>query len=97
MDSEAKSVAAAATDIVANNTAADIARVKHAISLYANVTSIKFDYSGDEATENPTVLSGTVSVPETATVERFHYDRERVSDFDIANGLWNIMDGKGAK
>jgi len=91
MEAETASVGATAAELIANNTAADIARVKHAISLYANVTSIKFDYGN---VEGEGVLSGTVSVPETATVERFRFDRGMQSEFDVANGLWGVMEGR---
>jgi len=65
----------------------DIPRVKHSISLYANVTSIKWDFESEGS------IGGTIAVPETAEVHRFSFDTLNTSKYEIANNLWSLMEG----
>jgi hypothetical protein len=63
---------------------AEVPRIKHAISLYANITGIKFDYSVEGA------LAGTIALPEREEVHAFEVDAGK-SGFEIAESLWGMM------
>ena len=64
----------------------EIPRIKHAISLYANITNIKFDYAADGR------LRGQVAVPEREEVHPFDVDAAKCSGYEIAERLWGMME-----
>ena len=68
----------------------EIPRLKHAISLYANITGIKWQYGGKDG-----VLAGTISLPNREEVHQFAIDPEVTPMFNATNMLWDIMDGGG--
>ncbi|GMH81752.1 hypothetical protein TrVE_jg5231 [Triparma verrucosa] len=64
----------------------EIPRIKHAISLYANITGIKFDYSKEGK------LAGHIAIPQSEEVHSFNIDAAKCSGFEIANQLWGMME-----
>lgn len=67
----------------------DIPRLKHAISLYANITGIKWDYGGQAG-----VLAGTISLPNREEIQQFTIDPNVTPMFDATNQLWDLMSGR---
>ena len=75
-------------------------RVQNAIGLYTNITTIKWNYE----TEGD-IVAGWL-VPSAGgggsagkgghgpVVEGFQFDAAGKSDFDVANKLWDVIDGK---
>jgi len=75
---------------VSSSAADELPRIKHAISLYANITNIKFDYSADGR------LKGQVAIPDKEEVHGFDIDAAKCTGYDIADRLWGMME-KGAE
>ena len=84
---EATAAAQEQLNAVTARSRADVPRVKHSISLYANISNIKWDYDAPH-------LAGHVASGDA--VRGFSIDPSRNSDFAIANQLWAIVDGASA-
>lgn len=77
----------------------EMPRVQNAIGLYTNITRIKWNYE----TEGE-IMAGWLVPPEagvgmkgangTAVVEGFQFDAAGKDDFEVANKLWDVIDGK---
>jgi len=59
--------------------------MKHSLSLYANVSKIKWDFSGQNRRE----IAGTVCG--SGVTQKFCLDEEQNSSFQIANQLWELI------
>ena len=67
----------------------DMPRVKHAISLYAHITCIKWDYASPDIAGIVAPQGKTSSARGART---FNIARESASEFDVANQLWDIIE-----
>mmetsp|Transcript_15667 Transcript_15667/g.33854 ORF Transcript_15667/g.33854 Transcript_15667/m.33854 type:complete len:217 (+) Transcript_15667:118-768(+) len=61
---------------------------KQQISLYANVSQLKLDFSSP-----PDVLRGFIADARRNQVHPFEYRAGDVSDFEMINELWNVIGG----
>ena len=70
---------------------AQVPRLQYSMSLFANISKIKWDFAayGDGGR-----VKGSLSVPGADDVRAFDLDPRALSDFDIANRLWDMLDGK---
>ena len=66
--------------------AVEIPRVKYALSLYANISNIVWDYS---EVEN---IKGMITSPTGEPTKSFNIDPCSATNFDITNQLWDLMD-----
>lgn len=66
---------------------ADIPRVKHCISLYTNVTSIRWDEQSSTG-----AVSGYILPPNGGAMKSFDFKPTEASKFEIANRLWDLID-----
>lgn len=83
----------------------EMPRVQNSIGLYANVTRIKWNYEteGDitagwllppaEGT-GAAQTGGDEGGGTAAVIEGFQFDAAGKDDFEVANKLWDIIDGK---
>ena len=88
----------------------EIPRVRHSISLYANISCIKWDYSSDMLAGHVAIAAAAAAASaaggcadeaaaaaaKQAAVRAFSIDPSRHSDFDIATQLWDAVDGHTA-
>jgi septal ring factor EnvC (AmiA/AmiB activator) len=65
-----------------------VPRMQQQISLYAMCTGIKWDFAQERR------LAGTADVPSQQGLRQFSIDPEEHSSFEIANQLWDMMEGK---
>tara|TARA_B100000524_G_scaffold288042_1_gene163100 strand:- start:442 stop:642 length:201 start_codon:yes stop_codon:yes gene_type:complete len=63
----------------------DVPRARHTISLFANISSIRWDY-------NSKLVKGFITSTDGAGMKAFEVDPEQYSRFDITNHLWTLMD-----
>eukprot|EP01138_Halocafeteria_seosinensis_P016427 gb/GECG01016758.1/.p1 GENE.gb/GECG01016758.1/~~gb/GECG01016758.1/.p1 ORF type:complete len:222 (+),score=51.42 gb/GECG01016758.1/:1-666(+) len=73
-----------ATEKLKADTEARIPRVKHTLSLYANISNIRWDYDNDDK------ISGYIAPPSSA-VTPFEFDADTDS-FELADRLWELID-----
>eukprot|EP00586_Coscinodiscus_wailesii_P020277 CAMPEP_0172501926 /NCGR_PEP_ID=MMETSP1066-20121228/155098_1 /TAXON_ID=671091 /ORGANISM="Coscinodiscus wailesii, Strain CCMP2513" /LENGTH=193 /DNA_ID=CAMNT_0013276989 /DNA_START=394 /DNA_END=975 /DNA_ORIENTATION=- len=66
----------------------EVPRLKKKIALCANITGITWKY------EDENKRAGVVAIPERKEVRRFSFDPLLYDDYDMANKLWDCMDGK---
>jgi hypothetical protein len=59
----------------------EIPLIKHALGLYANITSLRWDYSVDTVKGNITKSDDVIAFDFPATA----------SSFEVANKLWDMM------
>ena len=64
----------------------EVPRLRHAISLYANISSIRWDYSSSKV--KGFITSGTGS-----GIKSFELEPSQQSEFAVINSLWDLMDG----
>ena len=62
-------------------------KIKQEISLHALMTNIKWDYNRTD------VLAGEVSIPSVSVHRRFEIEKDGLSDFEIAERLWGMIEG----
>lgn len=62
-------------------------KLKNEFSLHALLTNIKWDFN------NTNQLAGEVSIPNKAIHQRFCLDKNELSEFDISNKLWKMIEG----
>lgn len=67
----------------------EVPSLKHKISLYANITGIKWNYDSND----DDILEGEITVPSTGCVKKFSIDPSKKSDFDCTNEIWDAMNG----
>ena len=60
-------------------------RARHTISLYANISSIRWDYSS-------TSVKGWVTSAQGSGMKAFEMEPHRHTDFAVTNYLWELMD-----
>ncbi|KAL7527633.1 hypothetical protein ACHAXR_002050 [Thalassiosira sp. AJA248-18] len=60
---------------------------KHELSLHALMTNIKWDYNRLD------VLAGEVSVPSKCVHRKFEIEKGELSEFEIAERLWGMIEG----
>lgn len=65
----------------------NLPKIKRELSLHATMTNIKWDYSRSDA------LAGEVSVPTRAVHRRFVIDKGDLGEFEIAEKLWEMIEG----
>ena len=63
----------------------EIPRVKYALSLYANISNIVWDYSSEN-------VKGMITSPVGEPTKSFNIDPGTATNFDITNQLWDLMD-----
>lgn len=63
----------------------EVKRARHTISLYANISSIRWDYA------TPAV-KGWVTSASGAGVRAFEFEQNKHTDFGVTNCLWDLMD-----
>lgn len=62
-------------------------KIKQELSLHALMTNIKWDYHRTD------VLAGEVSIPAKAVHRRFVIEKDDLSEFEIAERLWCMIEG----
>ncbi|CAM9875759.1 unnamed protein product [Discosporangium mesarthrocarpum] len=67
----------------------EMPRVQNSISLYANVTDIRWNYDAE-----PGKLAGWLAPKGSDSVQGFQFVTTGRSDFEVANKLWDIIDGR---
>ena len=67
--------------------AVEIPRVKYALSLYANISNIVWDYSSEN-------VKGMITSPAGEPTKSFNIDPSSATNFDITNQLWDLMDSR---
>ena len=63
----------------------EIPRVKYALSLYANISNIVWDYSSEN-------VKGMITSPVGEPTKSFNIDPSTATNFGITNQLWDLMD-----
>mmetsp|Transcript_39843 Transcript_39843/g.84962 ORF Transcript_39843/g.84962 Transcript_39843/m.84962 type:complete len:227 (-) Transcript_39843:118-798(-) len=63
----------------------EVPRARHTISLYANISSIRWDYSSD-------MIKGFITSVQGKGIKAFELDPTQHSSFNITNNLWELMD-----
>ena len=61
-------------------------RTAYALSLYAKISNITWDYSVPEGQ-----LAGTICRDNLQTVERFSIDTTKLTPFELSNKLWEMI------
>ena len=61
-------------------------RTAYALSLYAKISNISWDYKAPSGK-----LAGTIGNEETSTLQRFEMDTRNKTSFEMANGLWDMI------
>ncbi|KAL7483254.1 hypothetical protein ACHAW6_008904 [Cyclotella cf. meneghiniana] len=64
----------------------ELPKIRRVISMYAQMTNIKWDYSQVK------VLAGEVSLPHKFIHRRFSIEKD-LSEFEIAEQIWGIIEG----
>ena len=64
----------------------EVPRLRHAISLYANISSIRWDYSSSSKVKG-FITSGTGS-----GIKSFELEPSQQSEFAVINSLWDLME-----
>mmetsp|Transcript_14710 Transcript_14710/g.51160 ORF Transcript_14710/g.51160 Transcript_14710/m.51160 type:complete len:199 (+) Transcript_14710:143-739(+) len=67
-------------------------RVTHALSLFANITRINWDHDLPEH-----VLGGAIAYDEAQTARRFSIQTEALDSYEIADRLWDLLEGEGER
>ena len=63
----------------------EVPRARHTISLYANISCIRWDYASPH-------IKGWATSPGGAGIKAFEMEPHRHTDFAVANYLWDLMD-----
>lgn len=66
----------------------EVPRLKKKMALYANVTGIKWKYNNENMRE------GEIAISSKGEVRRFSFDPLEHTDYEMANKLWDMMDGQ---
>lgn len=79
----------------------EMPRVQNSIGLYAHITGIKWNYETEGEIMAGWLLprggaspAGCAGGRDGATVEGFQFDAAGKGDFEVANKLWDIIDGR---
>lgn len=62
----------------------------HALDLYIQISNMKWNYEPDADAHSTKKVSGTIFLEET--IKQFEFDRSQISDFDLTNSLWALLD-----
>ena len=65
--------------------ATEVPRARHTISLYANISSIRWDY-------NSALVKGFITSANGSNIKSFELDPSQHTSFFIVNKLWELMD-----
>eukprot|EP00580_Thalassiosira_gravida_P020415 CAMPEP_0201680214 /NCGR_PEP_ID=MMETSP0494-20130426/50309_1 /ASSEMBLY_ACC=CAM_ASM_000839 /TAXON_ID=420259 /ORGANISM="Thalassiosira gravida, Strain GMp14c1" /LENGTH=211 /DNA_ID=CAMNT_0048163913 /DNA_START=49 /DNA_END=684 /DNA_ORIENTATION=+ len=65
----------------------NLPKIKRELSLHGLMTNIKWDYN------QTSVLAGEISMPGRMVHKRFVIDKEDFGEFEIAERLWDLIDG----
>ncbi len=63
----------------------EVPRARHTISLFANISSIRWDYNSPN-------VKGWVTSASGGGMKAFEMDLQRHTDFETSNYLWELMD-----
>lgn len=63
----------------------EVPRARHTISLYANISSIRWDYGSNS-------IKGWVTSASGGGMKAFEMEANRHTDFAVTNYLWDLMD-----
>ena len=63
----------------------EVPRARHTISLYANISSIRWDYAAP-------AVKGWVTSAAGGGMKAFEMEAHRHTDFQVTNYLWDLMD-----
>lgn len=74
----------------------EMPRVQNSIGLYAHITGIKWNYETEGDIMAGWILprGGENRARDGALVEGFQFDAAGKDDFEVANKLWDIIDGR---
>merc|ERR1712169_34901 len=61
-----------------------VPKIKHALSLYANISCIRWDFNSTDR------VKGYISVAGNGAVRPFDLDKHQMSEYEISNYLWNL-------
>ena len=70
----------------------EVKRARHTISLYANISSIRWDYSSAAIKGWVTAANGGGATGGGGGMKAFEMEPNRHTDFQVANYLWDLMD-----
>lgn len=62
-----------------------VPRIRHSLSLYANISSIRWDYDND-------AVAGYVAPSDGAPVRPFYIDPRTHTPFEVADSLWRVVE-----
>lgn len=62
----------------------EVPRARHTISLYANISSIRWDYNSD-------LVKGFITSAQGSGIQSFELDPAQHSSYFITNNLWDLM------
>ena len=63
----------------------EVPRLRHAISLYANISSIRWDYSSRH-------VKGFITSASGSGIKSFELEPSQQSEFAVINSLWDLME-----
>ena len=63
----------------------EVPRLRHAISLYANISSIRWDYSSSK-------VKGFITSASGSGIKSFELEPSQQSEFAVINSLWDLME-----
>ena len=63
----------------------EVPRARHAISLYANISSIRWDFSSSK-------VKGFITSAAGSGIKSFELEPTQQSEFAVVNSLWDLMD-----
>jgi hypothetical protein len=59
---------------------------RHELSLYAHISKVTWQFDREDE------VIGTVSDPASGDIRRFDLDPKTMSDFEVVNKLWEVID-----
>ena len=65
----------------------EVPRIRHAISLYANISNMKMDHSAVDG-----FITGTVALPDKEEVHIFEVDATALGPYEVTKEMWRVMD-----
>jgi hypothetical protein len=61
-----------------------VPKIKHALSLYANISNIRWDFNTIDR------VKGYIAVPDDGAVRPFDLDKRQLKPYEVANYLWEL-------
>ena len=71
-----------------SSTKTEVPRIQHLISLYANITKIKWNYNADDD-----AVKGYFVLPDE-NIDPISFERGDLSDQELADNLWSRIPGE---